>query len=105
MKLTTETAFIFNKKLYKQTDGCTMGGPLSVVFSDIFMTKVEKDIILPPRKRKLYKRFVDDNFTSSKTNFPDQLLEILNNYHPNIKLTHEINPDKFLGTKICYNNS
>ena len=42
-----------------------MGGP---VFSDIYMTKVEKDAILPPRKPKLYKRFVDDIFPSlSKT--------------------------------------
>ena len=30
-KLTTESTFTFNIKYYKQTDGCTMGGPLSVV--------------------------------------------------------------------------
>ena len=79
-----------------------MGGP---VFSDIYMTKVEKDAILPPRKPKLYKRFVDDIFPSLKANFADQLLEFFNNYHPNIKLTYKINPEKFLDTKICYNNS
>ena len=35
LKLTIESTFIFNTKCYKQTDGCIMGGPLSVVFSDI----------------------------------------------------------------------
>ena len=68
------------------------------------MTKLEKDAILPPRKPKLYKRFVDNIFTRRKANVPDQLLEFLNNYHPIIKLTDEINPEKFLDTKICYNN-
>ena len=45
LKLTTESTFIFDTKLYRQIDGCTMGGPLSVVFSDIFMTKMEKDAL------------------------------------------------------------
>ena len=105
LKLTTESTFIFNTKCYKQTDGSIMGGPLSVMFSDIYMTKIEKDAILPPRKPKLYKRFVGDIFTRRKTNVPDQLLKFFNNYHPNIKLTYEINQVKFLDTKICYNNS
>ena len=105
LKLTTESTFIFNTKCYKQTDGSIMGGPLSVVFSDIYMTKIEKDAILPPRKPKLYKRFVGDIFKRRKTNVPDQLLKFFNNYHPNIKLTYEINQVKFLDTKICYNNS
>ena len=104
LKLTTESTFIFSIKYYKQTDGCTMGGPLSIVFSDIYMTKLEKGAILPPRKQKLYKRFVDDIFTRRKTNVPDQLLEFLINYHPNIELTYEVNPEKFLDTK-SYNNS
>ena len=29
-KLMTEILFQFNYKLFKQTEGCTMGGPLSV---------------------------------------------------------------------------
>ena len=104
LKLTPESAFIFNMKYHKQTDGCTKGGPLSVLFSDIYMIKLEKDVILPPRQPKLYKRFVDNIFTRRETNVPDQLLEFLHNYHPNIKLTNEINPKKFLDPKICYNN-
>ena len=101
LKLTTGSIFIFNIKYYKQTGGFTMGGPLLVVPSDIYMTKLKKDAILPRRKQKLYKCFVGDIFTRRKTNVPDQLLKFLNNYPPNIKSTDEINPKKFLGTKIC----
>ena len=50
---------------------------------------------------KMHKFASPDLITSSF----EQLLEFLNNYHPNIKLTYEINPEKFLDTKICYNNS
>ena len=105
LKLTTESTLIFNMKYYKQTDGCTMGGLLSVVFSDIYLTKLEEDAILPLRKTKLYKCFVDDTYKRCKTNVPGQLLQLLNNYHPNIKVTYETNPEMFLETKIFYNNS
>ena len=77
LKLTTESTFIFNIKYYKQTDGYTMGGPLSVMFSDIYMTKLEKDTILPPRRAKLYKPFVDDIFAKRITNIPEQLSKFL----------------------------
>ncbi|XP_066931880.1 uncharacterized protein [Clytia hemisphaerica] len=32
LKLSTDSLFMFNDKFYKQIDGCTMGGPLSVTF-------------------------------------------------------------------------
>ena len=36
LKLAIECTFTFNHKFYKQIDGCTIGGPLSVTFSDIY---------------------------------------------------------------------
>ena len=39
-----------------------MVGPLLVLFSNICITKLEKKTILPQKKTKLYKRFVDDIF-------------------------------------------
>ena len=42
-----------------------MGGPLSVIFSDIFMTKLEDDVVRP-LKPIFYKRFVDDTFNIRK---------------------------------------
>ena len=35
--LTKENTFMFTSEFYKQTDGCTMDGPLSVIFSDIYI--------------------------------------------------------------------
>jgi len=103
-KLTTECTFSFNNLLYKQTDGVTMGGPLSVTFAGCFMNKMEQEIVVPIQP-KLYKRYVDDIYVRRKKNVQDELFKKLNNYHPNIKLTIEQNPEKFLDTKIIRNNS
>ena len=35
LKLATEVTFTKNNSFCQQTDGCTMGGPLLVTFSDI----------------------------------------------------------------------
>ena len=75
-----------------------MGGPLSVTFSDIYMIKMENDVVIPS-KHIFYCRFVDDSYSRRKLgdNF---LFDRLNSYHPNIKLTIEVNPRKFLDTKL-----
>ena len=43
-----------------------MGSPLSVVFANIFMTKMEKEIV-EPLKPKFYRRFVDDSINKERT--------------------------------------
>ena len=72
LKLTTENTFMLTSDFYKQTDGCTMGGPLSVIFSDIYMTKTEREVA-SPSKPKFYKRFVDDIINTRNKNQPDDL--------------------------------
>ena len=99
LKLTCENSFMFNDAFYKQTNGCTMGGPLSVILSNIFMTMLEKDVVLP-LKPLFYKRYVDDVISRRKKNVPDILLQKLNEYHPRIKFTVEVNPKMFLDTEI-----
>ena len=47
LKLTTENTFILSSKFYKQIDGCLMRGPLSVILSDIYMTKTEEEVVKP----------------------------------------------------------
>lgn len=103
-KITTECTFSANGTLRKQIDGVAMGGTLSVTLSDIFMNKMEKDIVIPIEP-KFYRRYVDDTYRRRKKNQPDELFERMNSYHPNIKLTIEVNPSKFLDTKICRNNT
>ena len=62
----------------------------------ISQVKMEFDVV-KPLKLKLYKR--DDIYSKLVKNQPDQLFEKLNNYHPNMKLTIEVNPSKLLDTK------
>ena len=80
IKLATKCTFKFIRRFLKQVDGCTMGGPLSVTFSDIYMVKMENDVLVPS-KPIFYCRFVDDEVRRQC------FLDRLNNYHPNIKLT------------------
>ena len=98
IKLATECTFKFKSRFLKQVDGCTMGGPLSFTFSDIYMVKMENDVVIPS-KPIFYRRFVDDIY-SRRILGDNVLFGRLNNYHPNIKLTIEVNPRKFLETKI-----
>ena len=98
-RLTTDCLFSINGRLIKQQDGCSMGSPLSVAISGIFMTKLEKEVIYPENPI-LFKRYVDDVYHRKKKNQEDRLLPKLNAYHPKIKFTVEKNLKKFLDTKM-----
>ena len=99
LKLTKECVFSVNNRLIKKIDGCPMGGPISIVFSDIYVCKMEEDIVTP-MKPHFHKRYVRDTHIRRKKNEPDSLFEKLNSYHPNIKLSIERNLTKFLDTEI-----
>ena len=58
-KLATECTFKFNSMTSKQVDGFHMGGPLFVTFSDIYMVKMETNVIIPS-KSIFYRRSADD---------------------------------------------
>ena len=68
----SKTAFSFNGKMYKQTDGVSMGGSLGPVSTNIIMTECEKVIVnqlIENEIIKLYIRYVDDTllFSERKT--------------------------------------
>ena len=90
---------MLNSHFYKQTDGCTMGGPLCVTFSNIYMTKTEKEVVKPINPR-FYKRFVDGIVCKKKKDQPDLLFKNLNNHHPNIKYTIETMPKSSLTLRL-----
>ena len=81
-----------------------MGGPISVVLSNIFMNKMERDIVIPIAPN-LCKRYVDDIFAKRMKNKPDDLYNALNNHHPNINLTVEVNLKRFLDTEMISNSN
>ena len=103
-KLAMECTFSATGKLWKQVDGVSMGGTLSVILSDCFMNKMERNIVLP-LKPKFYRRFVDDTYRRKNKNESDELFSKMNSHHANINLTIQINPSKFVDTKIVRNKN
>ena len=78
-----------------------MGGPISVVFSDVFMCKMELDVVAPA-KSIFYKGYVDDTYVRKKKNDVAKLFEELNSHNENIKL--ELNPTALLDTELVREN-
>ena len=103
LKLTTENTFMLNSKLNKQVDGCSMGGSLFVIFSDIYMTKTERNVA-EPTKPQFFKKFVDDIINKRYKDQPDNFFHELNSNHSKIKYTIEVDPDKFRDIKIIQEN-
>ena len=98
-KFTQECVFSNNNRLIKQVDGCPMCELISVVFSDIYVCKMEEDIAIPA-KPIFYKRYVDDTYVRRKKHETDKLFLDLNSYHDNNKLP--LDKNKSLDTEnIC----
>ena len=72
--------------------------PFSVIFSHIYKTKTEREVV-NPSKPEFYKRFVDDIISRKNKNQPGDLFQNFNRNHPNMKYTVEVKPDIFLDTK------
>ena len=104
LKLTTENTYMLNSKFYKQVDGCSMGGPQSVIFTEIYMTRTDRKVV-EPTKSQFCKRFVDDIIKKRYKDQLDNLLKALNSNRPKIKYTIAEDLDKFLETKIIQENS
>ena len=87
--MTTDCSIQFKQSLYKQIDGCAIGGSLSVILADIHMVRTENEVVKrmnPP----FYNQFVDNIYSRKNKSQQDVLFEALNNFHPNIKLNIEV---------------
>ena len=98
------TYFAFNMKLYQQIDGLAIGSSSSGFAADLFMERLEgkaiSTFIEPP---ELWKRYVDDTISKLKQIYVNDFLKHLNNQHPGIKFTTEIQENgkiAFLDTLI-----
>ena len=92
---TKEINFTFDEKIYQQVDGVCMGSPLGPVLANVFMVDLETKTA--PRLNScmlVWKRYVDDTFTVVKKGKRDEVNTLLNNFHPNIKFTHEVENDR-----------
>ena len=100
-----ENSFQFNGKNYLQIHGTAMGTKMAVAFANIFMSKVETEIISQSAFRPLvWKRYIDDIFSLWIINREEilQFIEQANSHHPTIKFTAEVSETEatFLDTTI-----
>ena len=106
---TKEMHFTFDGKVYQQTDGVCMGSPLGPVLANVFMVHLEETIV-PKLEDSMpeWRRYVDDTFTVVKKGKLDEIIATLNNFHPNISFTHEIEEERkmaFLDVSIMKEES
>ena len=100
-----ESSFQFNEKDYLQTHGTAMGTKMAVAFANIFMAKIEKEILRQSSIKPIFwKRFIDDVISvwDTSRNAIEEFLLKANNFHPTIKFTAEISETEttFLNTKV-----
>jgi Reverse transcriptase (RNA-dependent DNA polymerase) len=89
---TSKTHFIFDKKMYVQHNGVAMGAPLAPIIADIFMSHLEETLMDRLKQSGVceWYRYVDDTFVLIEpTTKVENILEILNNFHPSISFTHQ----------------
>ena len=86
--------FQFDNKTYLQISGTAMGTRCAPNYAIIFMAELEEDFLQQTDKKpKVWLRFIDDIFmvwNHGEENLK-QMLEELNNFHPQIKFTEEHN--------------
>ena len=88
-----ENYFLFDSNLYKQTDGCAMGSPISGTLANLFLCFHERHWIANcPQEFKplIYKRYVDDTFTVFRdASHAPKFLRYINEQHSNMLFTME----------------
>ena len=100
-----ENSFQFNGKDYLQTHGTAMGTKMAVAFANIFMAKIETEILRQSNTKPIFwKRYIDDviSMWNTSTDKIEEFLLEANSFHPTIKFTAEISETEttFLVTKV-----
>ena len=83
-----------NGSIYEQREGTAMGIPVSAVIANFYMEIFkEKGIESAPCKPKIWKRYVDDTFTTLDRDRVVSFLQHLNSQQPIIRFTIETEND------------
>ncbi|XP_022104795.1 uncharacterized protein LOC110986850 [Acanthaster planci] len=100
------TYFLYGGVYYEQTDGTSMGSPVSAVIANLYMEASEEEALqsCPPDCRPtVWKRYVDDTFVIAPRDIASHLLNHLNSLKPSIRFTIENEQDSsiaFLDTMV-----
>jgi len=100
-----ENSLQFSGKDYLQTHGTAIGTKIAVAFANIFMAKIEIEILRQSNTKPIFwKRFIDDvisMWNTSRDKIEDFLLKA-NSFHPTIEFATEISETEttFLDTKV-----
>ena len=101
---TKNVHFSYNHDIYIQRDDVAIGSPLGPVLAGIFMVNLER--LLVPKLNvyiNFWRRYVDDTITFVKIGSVEYLLSVLNNFHPKIKFTYEMEVEsKFVFLDILH---
>src|SRR5436190_8298902 len=94
----SQSTFLFQDKIYQQTEGTAMGNPLSCFLANIFMSnfemKAKNTLSYFPR---LWIRYVDDVFAIfDKNQDLFKFVSELNSYYPSIRFTFEVEQNNSL---------
>ncbi|CAF4737377.1 unnamed protein product [Rotaria sp. Silwood1] len=79
--------------MYVQHNGVAMGAPLAPIIADIFMSHLEETLMDRLKESGVceWYRYVDDTFVLIEPiTKAENVLEILNNFHPSISFTHQL---------------
>ena len=85
-----KTAFSFNGKIYKQTDGVSTGSSLRPVLANIIMTQMESEIVKPLETKgviKHYMCYVDNTLLLIKPESIETVLRKFKSFHNNLHFT------------------
>ena len=89
----TENSFQFCGSNYLQTHGTAMRTKVAVAFANIFMARIEKQILSQSYIKPLFwKRYIDDVFSLWNTSLDkiESFVKKANNFHSTIKFTAEM---------------
>ena len=84
--------------------GTPMGSPASPVIADIVMEKLlDKSIKKPTSQPRCVTKYVDDLFAIVKTTAIEEIMDVFNSFHCDIRFTLEIenNDDTVPGHTSC----
>lgn len=81
--------FQFDKKIYQQVEGVSIGCSLSPWLAEIFMSDLEMNMMKKPWAPRMMRRYVDDTFAIVKKGTAETINRRMSEMHENIEFTFE----------------